>query len=65
MPQMPPNPDQEVHMILPRRLIVRLLEWEEFINRASVNLDIEVSPADLALDAELKQVLRAVLALSA
>lgn len=52
-------------MILPRRLIIRLLEWEEFINRASVNLDIEVSPADLALDAELKQVLRAVLALSA
>lgn len=61
MPQMPPNPDQEVHIILPRRLIIRLLEWEDYIIASGA----EVDPADLALDAELKQVLRAVLALSA
>lgn len=61
MPQMPPNPDQEVHIILPRRLIIRLLEWEDYIIASGA----EVDPADLALDAELKQLLRAVLALSA
>ena len=58
---MPPNPDQEVHIILPRRLIIRLLEWEDYIIASGA----EVDPADLALDAELKQLLRAILALSA
>lgn len=46
-------------MILPRRLIIRLLEWEDYIIASGAKVD----PADLALDAELKQVLRAVLAL--
>ena len=55
MPQGNNDLDPQIHMILPRRLVVRLLEWEDYIIASGV----EVGPEDLALDAELKQALRA------